>query len=147
MNVIDKILSCVEPFNDKGCLLYLGHITEQGYGRIKIKDKSYRVHRLIFEHFHGPLAVGLMPDHLCRVRHCIHPDHMEAVTNRVNLMRGVSPSAICARKTHCSKGHPYGEESSVTPNRSKARRICRICDRAQNKIQYDKRKLARLEGE
>ena len=55
-------------------------------------------HRWAWEQAKGPIPKGLVVDHLCRVRWCCNPDHMELVTNRENILRGISPSADHARK-------------------------------------------------
>jgi hypothetical protein len=67
-------------------------------------------------------------DHLCRVRHCVNPDHLEAVTCRENLLRGETLQAANVAKTECPQGHPYDEENTyVYPN---GRRDCRTCNAA-----------------
>jgi len=60
-----------------------------------------RVHRALFEHFRGPIPVGLDLDHLCRRRACVRPAHLEPVTRGENLVRG----AILRRPTRCRNGH------------------------------------------
>ena len=68
------------------CHIWQGHISPQDYGTWGIKG----AHRIAYEAAKGPLAPGLEPDHLCRVRACINADHMEAVTRRVNARRGLA---------------------------------------------------------
>lgn len=84
-------------------------------------------HRLAYEFSKGLIPEGKTLDHLCRVRHCVNPDHLEPVSRGENVLRGVSPSAINARKTHCSKGHDYNEENTKYLRRGNRR--CRICHR------------------
>ena len=43
----------------------------------------------------------------CRNPACVNPDHLEPVSIRENLLRGVGPSAQHAKKTHCPAGHSY----------------------------------------
>lgn len=45
------------------------------------------VHRLVYEAFVGPVPDGLHIDHLCRIRHCCNPDHLEAVSQGENNRR------------------------------------------------------------
>jgi hypothetical protein len=39
--------------------------------------------------FTGCSTNGCDLDHLCRVRHCIYPGHMEPVTRSINVQRGL----------------------------------------------------------
>ena len=73
------------------------------------------------------VPANLEHDHLCRNRTCVNPDHLEQVTQRVNIARGNGASAVNARKTHCIRGHSL---SSARINRLGAR-VCRICERSR----------------
>lgn len=116
------------------CWLWTGTQNQKGYGRASVQGRAVQAHRWAYEFCVGPIPDGLTIDHLCRVRNCVNPDHLEPVTNRVNLSRGFSPSAICARKTHCPQGHPYsGDNLYVKPN---GWRECRICATANKRRAY-----------
>lgn len=97
---IEKILANFEPITESGCWIYLGCITEHGYGIVKFQGKSFRVHRIFYEHFIGPIPSGLVPDHLCRVRCCVNPYHIEPVTSRTNLIRGHTIIAEQVNRIH-----------------------------------------------
>lgn len=107
------------------CWVWKGVIAYDGYGVAKVDNKRYRAHRLVYETFKAPIPDGLVIDHLCRNRACCNPDHLEPVTTRVNILRGVGPSALAAVKTACAKGHPFAGSNLII--RSNGQRACRIC--------------------
>jgi hypothetical protein len=88
------------------------------YGR---NGPNVSIHRYIYELFSGPIPVGLVLDHLCRVRHCVNPEHLEPVTIAENVRRGLKGRMV----THCPKGHEYTPENTYTYNRRECRR-CKI---------------------
>lgn len=133
--------SLLERMGDKiqisdGCWEWTGLINAEGYGTIPRGGGQYSgtrfnllAHRLVYELLVGPIPEGLQLDHLCRVRNCVNPAHLEPVTQRENTMRSpIAPAAINARKTHCPRGHPY-DVVRYPLNRS-PERGCRRCARA-----------------
>lgn len=105
------------------CWLWKGALY-LGYGRIKVgRSQTFMAHRWSYEHFVGPIPEGKQLDHLCRVRHCVNPAHLEPVTIAENVLRGEGPFAQNARKTHCKHGHPID-------GTQKSGRECRTCRRA-----------------
>jgi hypothetical protein len=119
------------PF-DTLCWHWTGSITASGYGQVWFGAHGRAfAHRASYETFIGPIPTGLQIDHLCRVRHCVNPDHLEPVTQRVNILRGVSFAADQARRTHCPAGHAYDGDNLVTStDRGKHCRYCRTCKNA-----------------
>lgn len=75
------------------CWLWTGHTTQDGYGRIRhgaaspTPEATHIVHRLVYEQLVGPIPEGMVLDHICRVRNCVNPKHLEPVTNAENLRR------------------------------------------------------------
>lgn len=65
------------------CWIWQGCIDVNGYG----KTVGQPAHHLYYKRAHGPFPEGLEPDHLCRVRSCVNPNHVEAVTHAVNCQR------------------------------------------------------------
>lgn len=112
------------------CWLWLA-ATSNGYGRFTAHDhRQEQAHRLAYEMLVGPIPDGLQIDHLCRVRNCVNPAHMEPVSARVNTLRGVGATARKARQTHCVHGHPL--DSMTTLRDGSVHRICLTCHRIRN---------------
>lgn len=118
------------PERPYGCWLWTGSTTG-GYGVLSRGPARHaplvRAHRYAYERFVGPIPAGLQIDHLCRNRACVNPLHLEAVPQRENIRRGVSPPACAARKDTCPKGHPFNAENTRLSPRG--RRVCRRCHR------------------
>jgi hypothetical protein len=72
--------------DENGCWLWQRTIDRGGYGALN----GSTAHRFVYEMYRGPIPEGLHIDHLCRVRHCVNPDHMEPVTKAENCRRGVN---------------------------------------------------------
>jgi hypothetical protein len=90
------------------CWLWRAALRGGGYGTWN----NNGAHRVAYELLVGPIPEGLHLDHLCRVRNCVNPAHLEPVTVGENLRRGVGASAKNAVKTHCPNGHAYSEENT-----------------------------------
>jgi hypothetical protein len=144
LRVFDRMTKLIQeaPCLAKGlslpCWLWVGAINRGGYGHMSVKyEDGWRVrtvHRVAFRILIGPIPEGLELDHLCRVRRCCNPWHLEPVTKTVNIRRGLAPvtSGRWLRdRTHCPKGHPYNEENTRVS--SSGRRHCRTCDRDRAK--------------
>ena len=114
------------------CWLWAGYINELGYGQhfytVDGKTKYVYAHRLMYEELVGAIPQGLVIDHLCRVRCCVNPKHLEPVTASVNTLRGEGVG-VNKRKTHCPRGHEYTPEN--TQYRNTGWRVCRTCNRAR----------------
>lgn len=115
----------VEKPSQADCWPWLAGCTSRGYGDFYYDGKQVRAHRFAYELLVGPIPEGLQLDHLCRVRHCVNPQHLEPVTHRENVLRGIGPTAEQARRTHCIHGHPFSEDNlRIGAN---GRRYCRAC--------------------
>lgn len=123
-----RISTKIEP-DENGCWLWLA-AKRDGYGLVRWDGKMRPAHRVVYEILSEDIPEGLECDHLCRVRHCVNPEHIEPVTHRENLLRGEAPSAQGARTTHCPQGHLYDEENTYSPPVNN-RRECRACRKAR----------------
>ena len=74
------------------CWEWTGAIRKDGYGQANRGGKNVKAHRHVYQALVGPLTDGVQQlDHLCRIRHCVNPDHLEPVTPLENVRRGLSP--------------------------------------------------------
>lgn len=121
-----KLLKNIAFEPNTGCWLWSGYLASNGYGRFHRRA----AHRLVYEAVSGPIPAGLDLDHLCRVRQCVNPEHLEPVTRSENLRRG-SGAKMLGRmhrsKTHCPSGHEYNDDNTYVGKRGS--RSCRECAR------------------
>jgi hypothetical protein len=107
-----------------------GRFTE-GYGGFRVDGRTRRAHRVAYELLIGPIAHGLVLDHLCGNPSCVNPAHLEPVTNRLNVLRGSGHTAVNARKTHCIHGHEFTPQNTYRDRRAK--RHCVECGRIRSR--------------
>ena len=119
---VARFWSCVEKTDQ--CWLWMGTILRNGYGQFTVRCRPFKAHRYSYELLKGKIPPGLTLDHLCRNRACINPDHLEIVTLKENLARGIGPTAMNSRKTHCKKGHVLAGGNLMMDGSS---RMCRAC--------------------
>ena len=118
------------PEPNSGCILWIGALSS-GYGCVGYQGRIQKAHVIAYELTKGPVPKNLELDHLCRVRCCVNPDHLEPVTRQINILRGTviaATKARCAAQTHCKRGHEFTLENTyITKN---GRRSCRTCHAA-----------------
>jgi hypothetical protein len=137
-----RILAKVEVSNS--CWQWTAAVNAYGYGVIGVPGthRTMLAHRAAFEAWVGPIPDGLDLDHLCRTRRCVNPAHLEPVSRRTNLLRGLTITAANAAKTACPKGHPYeGRNLLIRSRNGRPVRRCRTCDLAR-KADYRRRRAA-----
>lgn len=108
------------------CWPWLGPKTKQGYGIVTVGRTSTTAIRVVYEECVGTIQDGWVIDHIeCDNPPCCNPNHLRAVSQRVNILRGTSPSARCAQQTHCKNGHPF--DLLNTHINHQGRRVCLAC--------------------
>lgn len=119
MNEEERFWSKVDKSGD--CWLWTGAI-QNGYGIFTLSapsSKNVRAHRYAYEKLVG--AINETLDHLCRVRHCVNPEHLEDVSMGENNRRSTGHRV---RHETCPKGHSYQEHGRLQDGYP----VCRICD-------------------
>lgn len=114
---------------DNGCWLWKRSRSEDGYGWASLDNKTWQAHRLVYVLLRGAPPDDLVLDHLCRIRHCVNPDHLEPVTPRQNLERGETTTSA----TTCTEGHELVNVGS--------QRRCVICRDAYDRNNRDAKRL------
>ena len=120
-------------YSPEGCWLWTGHLNlkDNGYGQMQFNSIVSSAHRW------SALAYGLITSihedilvlHRCDVKRCVNPEHLEAVTGKENVLRGISPVSFQAKQTHCLRGHLLSGDNIFTGRSRASRRICKICER------------------
>lgn len=132
------------------CWVWRRTINPKGYGALSISGRTMPAHRLSFEAFHGPIPHGLVVDHVCRVRCCVNPTHLEVVTVSENNRRALpyrtkeplkrASPAPRPKEEFCRRGHAYAEHGRLAPG-GKIR--CRVCDKLRETLRQQRRTRAR----
>lgn len=109
--------------DESGCWLWNGTVSDTGYPQFRINGRSLRAHRVAYELFVGAIPDGLTIDHLCRVKRCVNPAHLEPVTAAENTRRATTLSW----PRQCPKGHDMERRQG---GEQAGRPFCRQCKNA-----------------
>lgn len=135
-----RLLSRIDQRGPDECWPWTGAKSQTGYGLAGAGGRrggGAAAHRMVYETFVGPIPDGKDIDHLCHVaekckggitcphRACCNPKHLAPEESVANTMRGNSPAAINARKTHCNNGHEFNVINTHVSRAGK--RACRPC--------------------
>lgn len=128
-DVTERFLDKVSPEPNSGCWLWTASTFKNtGYGQFYIGPEwgyakgMTTAHRASWHLFKGEIPDGLHIDHLCNVRCCVNPDHLEPVTHEENTRRALLGKELVE---HCHRGHEYNEFN--TYRNSRGHRECRVC--------------------
>lgn len=121
----DRLFALCEVRSDDECWIWKGCTDRNGYGLWSgpaghpIKRMTV-AHRWAYYAANGKIPAGLELDHLCNVRGCINPRHLEAVTREENMRRRSE------RQTHCKWGHEFTPDNTYIHIKNRSR-VCRRC--------------------
>jgi len=144
--LLDRFEEKIERLPECGCWIWTGALQGRdyknggGYGSFRVSRESNGVrpaHIVSYEHHNGPVPEGAHLDHLCRIRQCVNPDHLDPVTPIENYRRGVgNKGENMSERTHCNHGHEFTPENTIMSKDSKSGRMyrrCRACRKEQRK--------------
>ncbi len=142
--ILKRFMASVS-IRENGCWVWIGQVGNWGYGKFFAKGKHETAHRMSYKLFRGKIPNGKQIDHLCRNKLCVNPSHLEAVSIRENVLRGIGLAAQNAQKTHCNNGHELsGSNLYICP---RGKRECRRCRaQASMKFAHKKRSLEQAIG-
>jgi HNH endonuclease len=127
-----------------GCWTWVGARSQGGYGSFWLSDEQMQTtaHRVAYRWFSGPIGLGEVVDHLCRNPNCVNPAHLEAVSQSVNVARG-----LCGdERPTCKRGHLMSPGNIVMQrNYGEVFRTCATCRALRESRRRDKRRALRLE--
>lgn len=145
MTALERFLDKVDV-NPFGCWLWTATIDAVGYGKFYWavtgeESKPQGAHRFAYQQFVAPLELDCVIDHLCGVRRCVNPNHLEQTTQWHNMAKvPTSFAGYNTAKTHCPLGHEYTE--IYEPSSGRTKRECRICRNAKSLERYHRRENA-----
>lgn len=129
---LEWLMKWVLPEPNSGCWLWTGTLNPGGYGSVGYLGRTMNAHRAAYLVCGGDIPDGCDLDHLCRVRCCVNPSHLEPVSRSENLRRGNAGKNFieaAIAKTRCPYGHEYAGSNLYVSK--KGSRDCVICARAR----------------
>lgn len=132
--VIDRIMKKIRK-DPSGCWIWTGSVDGFDYGSVFLDGKVRRPHRLVYEHYKGPIPPRHYICHTCDIPRCCNPEHLWAGMSRENLLDCVRKGRHQeANQTHCKRGHPLSGENMRRHGPHKNKRTCVICQRGHQRI-------------
>lgn len=107
-----------------GCLLWRGAVNNSGYANFFLAGKVIALHRMMWVWANQKeIPQGLDLDHLCRVRNCVAPNHLEPVSRKENVVRGDNSYE---GEEKCRRGHDLTAPNAFLVSKMGSRQ-CRLC--------------------
>lgn len=139
-NTIEDIVSRLVLL-ENGCAIWPGCKQKYGYGVVHYQGKTQRVHKILYEHFVGPVPPGYDLHHFhCEQPSCGNYLHVKPLT-RSEHARLSKIARANAAKTHCPPGHPYTSNNLLASE--KGGRRCRECHRLKATARYHLKQAAK----
>lgn len=115
--------------SSNGCWIWQGSVDSRGYGQLMSNSIVWRAHRFFYTNLVREIPPNYQIDHLCKIKLCVNPEHLEAVTQTENIKRSGAWN-YNKTKTHCPQGHEYTNENTLFRQN---KRTCRICKKNRSK--------------
>lgn len=113
--------------DEGGCWLWQGPVQNSGYGQHRFLGGWRLAHRFSYRAFVGEIPRGLTIDHLCFVRTCVNPEHLDPCTQAENNRRRIAKRP----QTACATYHPDTE--AEWGERGDGRTYCKECNRVRER--------------
>jgi DNA-binding CsgD family transcriptional regulator len=107
-NMLDYVV------DENGCWIWQRGLSETGYG---LTGTGADAHRRMYENDRGVVPDGMNLEHLCRVRACVNPWHLEPVTPQENTRRGAGLGGLLEE---VSRRASYRRARKLTPEQVRA---------------------------
>lgn len=138
MNELDRFFAKVDKTDT--CWIWTASLNHKGYGQFQSSTygRPMLAYRFAYLMLVGEVPEGLVLDHICEVKACVNPQHLEPITNQENLIRGGVGQKNAEHhksRTHCRNGHEYTEENTSYWNRKSRGVLTRRCNLCYTKQQ------------
>ena len=116
--ISERLLEQTEMIPD-GCWVWMGGLSEKGYGLIYENGRAERTHRVSWKLKYDDIPKGLYVLHRCDNPCCINPNHLFLGTAKDNIRDGMNKGRITFRETH---GRAKLKNADISKIRSDNRR-------------------------